>query len=50
MNDVDELIGLARDLADEIVGVAAGLLSVGVDIEACSRPVRDRRGRASRRR
>jgi hypothetical protein len=30
MTNVHELIGLARDLADEIVGVVAGLLSAGV--------------------
>ncbi len=33
MDDVDLLIGLARGLADEIVGSAARLLSAGVDIE-----------------
>lgn len=33
MDDVDILIGLARGLAEEIVGLAAGLLSAGVDIE-----------------
>jgi hypothetical protein len=33
MDDVDVLIGLARGLADEIVGLAAGWLSAGIDIE-----------------
>jgi hypothetical protein len=33
MDDVDLLVGLARGLADEIVGLAAGLLSAGIDIE-----------------
>jgi hypothetical protein len=33
MDDVDEFIGLARDLADEVVGVASSLLEAGHDIE-----------------
>ncbi len=33
MDDVDELIGLARNPADEIVAVASELLLTGVDIE-----------------
>jgi hypothetical protein len=37
MDDVDELIGLARDLADEVVGAASELLSAGIDIERVHR-------------
>jgi hypothetical protein len=33
MDDVDVLIGLARDLADEVVGVAAELLLVGINVD-----------------
>jgi len=33
MDDVEELIGLARDLAEEVVGIATELLSAGIDIE-----------------
>ena len=33
MDDVEELVRLARDLAEEVVGLASELLSVGTDIE-----------------
>jgi hypothetical protein len=33
MDDVEELVGLARDLAEEVVGIASDLLSAGSDIE-----------------
>ena len=33
MDDVVETIGMARDLAGEIVGIAGDLLSAGVDVE-----------------
>jgi hypothetical protein len=33
VDDVDELIGLARDLTDEVVAVASELLLTGADIE-----------------
>ncbi len=33
MDEVDELIGLARGLAEEVMGVASELLLAGTDIE-----------------
>lgn len=33
MDDIEELVRLARDLAEEVVGVASELLSAGTDIE-----------------
>jgi hypothetical protein len=33
MDEVDELIGLARDLAKEVVGIASEMLYAGIDLE-----------------
>jgi hypothetical protein len=37
MDDLDELIGLARNLAEEVVGAASELLSGGADIDRIHR-------------